>query len=161
MESQQLAIIGLGNPLREDDGIGPRVVEDLASRGLPEDVVVLVGGTGGLELLELLQGWRRVVVVDAAQMGRAPGDFVRFSPDQVRLAETADRFSFHHAGLPEVMSLARALQRQLPPITVFGVQPGQVGWREGLTPEVEEALPMLIDAILQEVGEGNVQDPDN
>lgn len=152
-----ILVIGLGNPLRGDDGIGPRVVEELIRRGLPEGVTALDGGTGGLDLLQVLEGWERVVVIDAADVGRErgreilPGQFVRFTPDQAWLAQAADRFSLHYAGLSEVLALANALGRALPRMVIFGVQPAEVGWGEGLSPAVEAALPALTDAVLEEI----------
>jgi len=146
-------VLGLGNPLRGDDGVGPRLVEELTRRRLPEGVMALDGGTGGLDLLQVLEGWQRVVVVDAADVGREPGQFVRFTPDQARLAQAAERFSLHHAGLGEVLALANALGRALPHMVIFGVQPAEVGWREGLSPAVETALSALVDAVLEEIKE--------
>ncbi len=156
-------VLGLGNPLRGDDGVGPRVVAELEDQELPEGVEVMDGGTGGLDLLQIMEGRDRVVIVDAAQVGGehpgvAPGQFVRFSPDQAHLAggaggSPADCFSSHHAGLAEVLALAHALEQPLPSIVVFGVQPKHVGWGEGLSPEVESQLPGLILAVLEEVNE--------
>ncbi|MGD2145919.1 MAG: hydrogenase maturation protease [Anaerolineae bacterium] len=153
-------VLGLGNPLRGDDGVGPRVVEELNHRGLPQGVTALDGGTGGLDLLIVLEQWERVVIVDAAELGREPGQFVRFTPDQVRLAAASSTFTLHNAGLSEVLALAAALERDLPEIVVFGVQPAQIGWGEGLSPAVETALSGLSNAILNELkGEHHAQDP--
>ncbi len=163
-------VLGLGNPLRRDDGVGPRVIEKLKARGLPKGVTAQDGGTGGLDLIGILEGhrvqgtvvkkWARVVIVDAADVGEmmehsgkeeiAPGQFVRFTADQVELIAREDRFSFHHAGLAEVLALARALEQPLPPIVIFGVQPQDIGWGEGLSPAVEAGLPALVDAIHKE-----------
>ena len=149
MQSMTL-ILGLGNPLRGDDGIGPRVIEEVTRRGLPEGVSSLDGGTAGLDLLNVLEGWKRVVVVDAADVGREPGQFVRFTPDQARFVEVEDSFSLHHAGLGAVLALAEVLGKTLPELTIFGVQPARVGWGQGLSPVVEAALPALTDAVLEE-----------
>ncbi len=143
-------ILGMGNPLRGDDGVGCCMVEELMHLELPHGVHVLDGGAGGLGLLNLMEGWKRVVIVDAAEMGREPGEFVRFTPADVRLASAPDRFSLHHAGLSEVLALANALDRTLPEMVIFGVQPASVGWGEGLSPAVEAALPALIAAVLKE-----------
>jgi len=156
-ERRSVLVLGLGNPLRGDDGIGPRAVEELARRGLPEDVTILNGGTGGLALLPVLEGWARVIVVDAADVGREPGRFVRFTPDQVHLARTPGNLSLHHAGLSEVLALANALDRSLPEMVIFGVQPADVGWGEGLSLPVETALPALIDAVIAEVNDPQYQ----
>jgi len=151
-------VIGLGNPLRGDDGVGPRVVAELRRRGLPEGVEALDLGTGGLDLLRVLEGQRRVVIVDAADIGRAsvgvgrePGRFVRFTLDEARLIYATDNLSFHHAGLGEVLALCDALGRELPQMVIFGVQPAEIGWGEGLSPPVEARLPALIDAVLEEI----------
>lgn len=146
-------ILGLGNPLRGDDGIGPRIIENLTHHGLPKGVAAIDGGTGGLDLLPILERWERVVIVDAADMGQRPGQFTRFTPDQVYLAMSDNRFSLHHAGLSEVLTLAHALERTLPEMVIFGVQPADVGWGEGLSPNVEAMLPELIDAILNELSD--------
>lgn len=153
-------VLGLGNPLRQDDGVGPRVVEELARQGLPDGVTALDGGTAALDLLWMLQGWDRVVVVDAAAMGREPGRFVRFTPDDARLREAQGGFSPHSAGLAEALNLARVLEQPLPYVVVFGVQPERIGWGQGISPCVEAALPALLEAILREVGEDHAQDSD-
>ena len=104
------------------------------------------------------------MIIDAADVGREPGQFVRFTPDQARLVQTADDFSLHHAGLSEVLSLAGALDWTLPDLVIFGVQPARIGWGEGLSQAVETALPALIDAIYLEItrqlpeGENYAQD---
>jgi len=145
-------VLGLGNPLRGDDGVGCRVVEELTRRELPPGVQVLDGGAAGLGLLDLMEGWERVVVVDAADVGREAGEFVRFTPADFRLLSAPDRFSLHHAGLSEVLALADALGRALPGMVIFGVQPAEVGWREGLSPAVETVLTALADSVLEEIG---------
>lgn len=151
-------VLGIGNPLRGDDGVGPRVVKELARRGLPEGVTALDVGTRGLDLLQVLEGWERVVVVDAVDFGQEPGQFVRFTPDQAELARTADHFSLHHAGLSEVLALASALGWTLPGLVIFGVQPAEIGWREGLSLAVETALSALTDAVMREIEEKKGED---
>lgn len=150
-----ILVLGLGNPLRKDDGVGPRVIEELEAQGLPEGVAALDGGTGGLDLLQVMEGWEQVVIVDAADIdaGReriAPGEYVRFTPEQARLIESPHTFSLHHPGLADVLALAHALDQPLPSIVIFGVRPKDVGWGEGLSPEVEARLPALISAVLGE-----------
>ena len=143
------AVIGLGNPLRGDDGVGPRVVNELRRRGLPTDVTVIDGGNAGLDLLDELEKWERVVIVDAAELGLEPGQFARFTLAEIKLRD--DRFSSHSAGLGEVLLLANVLGRRVPEIVIFGVQPAEIGWGEGLSQAVEAAIPALSDAILEEL----------
>lgn len=146
--AKRCLILGLGNPLRGDDGVGPRVVAELRRRGLPDGVEAVDGGTGGLDLLHLLEGWERAIIVDAALLGREPGEYVRFAPEEAHLVEGLVSLSGHSAGLADTLALARALGRRLPDIVIYGVQPERMDWEEGLSPAVEAALPRLVEEIL-------------
>ncbi len=144
------AVIGIGNLLRGDDGIGPRVIAELADRPLPENVELIDLGTGGLNLLLILEEmWDRVLIIDAAEIGEAPGTFRIFTADEVHLAQADTSVSLHNAGLADTLAMAKALERTLPPLLILGVQPAQLAWREGLSPEVEATLPVLARTILQ------------
>ncbi len=153
-----ILVLGLGNPLQSDDGVGSVVVEELERVGghgpapLPQDVEVLDGGTPGIGLLNLIQGRRRVVIVDAAAIGQPPGTVVRFTPDQVDLGETRRLFSLHASGIADSLALARALNLALPPLVVFGIQAGRVEWGQGLSEPVQAAVPRVIEMVLREIG---------
>jgi hydrogenase maturation protease len=144
-------VLGLGNPLRGDDGVGPFVVKALEERHLPQGVEALDGGSGGLALLQIIEGRDRVIVIDAAEMGRQPGEFVRFQPEEARFAQRSEEFSFHETGLGEALALAKALDQPLPEMVIFGVQPAQMDWGESLSPAVRVAVPDLVEAILAEL----------
>jgi hydrogenase maturation protease len=144
-------VIGLGNPLRGDDGVGVRVVEVLAAQPLPQDVEVADGGTQGLGIVSLMEGRRRAIVVDAAGVGRSPGQFVRFTLDEARLLGDDQPLSVHAAGLGDALLLAQVLGTLPDEVIIFGVQPSRVQWDSSLSPEVEAALPALIAAVLAEV----------
>ncbi|MCS7282253.1 MAG: hydrogenase maturation protease [Anaerolineae bacterium] len=148
---RRVLILGLGNPLRGDDGVGPRVVAELRRRGLPEGVEAVDGGTLGLDLLYLLEGWDQVIIVDAAILGRNPGEFLRFTPEDAHLVGSLASLSSHSAGLAETLALARALGRALPEIIIYGIQPERMDWEEGLSPAVEAALPRLVKEIRKHV----------
>ena len=147
-------VIGLGNPLRGDDGVGVRVAQVLADRALSRGVEVLDGGTQGLGIVTLLEGRQRVILVDAADLGQTPGQFVRFTLDQVRLLGDDEHISIHGAGLRDALSLARALGVLPEELILFGVQPARVDWQNTLSPEVEAAVPGLVEAILAETTAG-------
>jgi hydrogenase maturation protease len=153
-------IIGLGSPLRGDDGVGVRVVEALAKRTLPADVEVVDGGAQGLGLVSLMEGRRRVVFVDAADLGQAPGQFVRFTFDEVRsgsvrLLGDEHSISVHAAGLRDALLLAQALGCLPDETIIFGVQPASIDWEQGLSPQIEAVLPRLVEAVLAEAEAGS------
>ena len=143
-------VLGLGNPLQADDGVGCRVIEALEQRELPSGVEALDGGTPGVGLLHLLEGRSRVIIVDAAEMGRRPGEFVRFRPAEVTLTGSAGRFSLHRTAVADALALARELALPTPDIVFYGVQPGRIGWSDELSPEVAAAIPRLVEAVLEE-----------
>jgi len=144
-------VLGLGNPLQADDGVGCRVIEALEGHELPPGVEVMDAGTPGVGLINLMEGRQRAIIIDAAEMGRQPGEVVRFRPEDVTLTGSTERFSLHRTAVADALALAHALNLPLPEIIVFGVQPGTVGWRDELSPEVAAAIPGLVDAILEEV----------
>jgi len=158
-------VIGLGNPLRGDDGVGVRAIELLAALTLPPDVEVTDGGTQGLGIVNLMEGRRRVIVVDAADVGKPPGHFSRFALHETHLLDDSGlcaddsglntrgktNLSIHAAGLREALLLAHALKMLPENVIIFGVQPNSLEWETGLSPAVEEGLPDLVAAMLAEV----------
>jgi hydrogenase maturation protease len=144
-------ILGLGNPLLGDEGIGVRAAEELKELQLPEGVEVVEGGTGGLRLIGLMEGYQRVIIVDAADMGQPPGRVVRFTLSEVRFKTVEPPLSLHQIGLGEVLALAEALEVAPAEVIVIGVQPGRVEAGTGLSPEVEGAIPQIITMVFDEL----------
>ena len=148
---ESIRIIGIGNPLMGDDGVGIAAVESLTAMALPEGVEVVDGGTAGLTLLDLMEGAGTVILVDAMEMGKPPGTVVRFTPDEVVMTEGEASLSLHDAGLAQVLILGREMD-MLPDIVLFGVEPLSVERRPGLSPPVAQALGLLLERILAELG---------
>ncbi len=145
-------ILGVGNPLRGDDGVGVLAVQQIATRpDLPAGVDVLDGGTAGLGLIPVLEQYRRVILVDAVQMGEQPGTVRRFAWDDVRLRERERALSLHQSDLNEALALAEALCCMPPVLIVYGVQPQHTDWDQPLSDAVRRALPGLVDALMTEV----------
>jgi len=145
-----VCIIGLGNPLRSDDGVGVRVAEMLSAQPLPDGVEVLDGGTQGLGLVNLLEGRQRVILIDAADVGKPPGEFLRFTLDEANLLGDDQHLSIHAAGLRDALLLAHALKLLPDQVIIFGVQPASLEWGSGLSPQVEAVLPDLVTVVLEE-----------
>jgi hydrogenase maturation protease len=145
-------IIGLGNPLRGDDGIGPEVVRRLRRRlgGYPE---VRLVESGGADLTELLvcEGCSRIIVIDAAWLRRKPGTWIRLPDATSTLRADPEAVGLGHGmGLAEAMTMLSLLGVRLPPVVVYAVQVGRLGWGEGLSPPVRRVAGRVADAVLQE-----------
>jgi len=138
--------------------VGAAVVQALAERGaLPPDVRLQDAGTPGLDTALLLQGYRRAILVDAADMGLEPGNWRRLD---VPAAEMAPGASLHSAGLAEALALGRALGILPEHLVVFGIQPERIDWSPGLSESVRQAVPAVCRAILEEIGAaGHVREP--
>ena len=139
-------VIGLGNPLRGDDGIGPAVVAALR----PEGSRLTLIESAGNDLVEWLASdeFDRILIVDAADFGRAPGSWVRLTSDRLAASEGG---LCHGLGLVEALDLLRALGLRPPPITIFAVQPAAVAWGPGLSLEARRAVAALASAIRDEL----------
>jgi hydrogenase maturation protease len=153
-------VLGLGNPLRSDDGIGPAVIEWLQAHDLPSGAVVIDGGTRGLELILTLADCRRALIVDAAEIGRAPGEWERLTPDLIR-PKDGPTISLHAAGLAEALALGEALGALPEEVVIFGVQPARLDWSPGLSAEAQAAVPEVGRAVLRETRSPNGENPDS
>jgi hydrogenase maturation protease len=145
-----LLVLGLGNILLGDDGLGPVAVHRLIrSYDMPEGVLVLDGGTLGLSLLPHLEDARRALLVDAIRAEGPPGTLVRLEGDEVAPAVAA-RLSPHQVGVADLLDGARWRDRYPKPLILLGVVPASLELRVGLSPRVEAALPGLIERIVAE-----------
>lgn len=145
-------VLGVGNLLLTDDGVGIHAIQKLqANYTLPEEVQVVDGGTCGLDLLQFLEGVDHLVIVDAARMGKPPGSIVRLEGDKVP-AYLALKTSPHEIGLPELLFAARLSNIYPQKVVVFGVQPESIETSLGLTPHVAEKLDELVALAAAEVG---------
>jgi hydrogenase maturation protease len=149
--STDTLVLALGNPHRGDDGAGPAVAAALQASPLPRNTSVVDGGTPGLETALLLQGYRRAIIVDAADMGLEPGEWARWQFGQADLEAAAMVESLHEAGLAEALTLGEALGILPAEIVLYGIQPHETGWGEGLSASVAAAIPAVRVAIAQEL----------
>ena len=146
-------VLGLGNPLRGDDGVGPAVISQLTEAALPPDVSVVDGGTPGLETVLLLEGYEQAILVDAADMGLAPGTWRRISPDMSALKRRAGSLTgtLHDAGVAEALILGQALGVLPDKLIIYGVQPEHTDWVDRLSEPVEAVVPAICAAIVEEI----------
>ena len=152
-ERPRTIVVGLGNPILTDDGIGPKVAQavEKALQGR-HDVTVVEASVGGLELMELLVGYDRAVLIDAIMTctGRC-GDIYRLSLDQIEGAlPTQNTASAHDMNLNTALRLGRALGLSLPQeVVVLAVEAGDVAtFGEACTPPVQAAIPRVVDIVL-------------
>lgn len=149
--TKRILVLGLGNILLSDEGLGVRAVERLAETyRLGPEVEALDGGTLGLDLLYRLDGVTDLFIADAVKMGGAPGDVVRLEGVQIQAA-LALKMSMHQVGLQELLAVS-ALRGTLPPrVVLWGMEPGSLSWGTELTPPVAGSLDLLVTSLAQEL----------
>jgi hydrogenase maturation protease len=151
----RVVIIGVGNLLLRDEGVGVHVAQELQKRSLPCRVEVIDGGVAGMGLLDLFGGAQKLLLLDAAEMNLEPGAVVRFTPDDVRFQAGKVKLSAHDVGLLEVLELARALGQCPPEVIIIGIQPKEISWGMDLTPAVQAAVAKVVDLVLKEIDRSN------
>jgi len=148
---RNIVVLGIGNLLKGDDGVGVRVIEALASRSLPDDVECIDGGTGGPTLMIHVEGARALIVVDAVNLGAPPGAVRAFSLEEIEDTGGPACFSLHDVGILPMLDLARALGTLPPVVRIVGVQPERFDLGDRLTPAVEDAVPRAADLVMKEI----------
>ena len=144
-------MIGIGNPLQSDDGLGACAVQLLAEETLPAGVQVEELGTPGWGLVNFLQGWQRVILIDAVCMGEQPGAWRRLEKDEIQLIASDQVRSLHEPGLAESLSLAQTLGLLPDEIVLYGVEPACIQPGDELSPAVRQAITPLVKDILGEL----------
>jgi len=152
-----LLVLGLGNVLCGDDGLGVVAVHLLQrSYQAPEGVSVLDGGTLGLSLLPYLEEARQAILVDAIRGDGPPGSFVRIEGEDVAPA-VAGRLSVHQVGVTDLLEGARWRERYPARVILLGLVPETLELGLGRTPAIEAALPGLVERLVEEArGLGHV-----
>jgi hydrogenase maturation protease len=135
-------LVGVGNVLAGDDGVGPRVVEHAAASGLDRDVVAVDLATDALSLVAYLDAaTEALLVVDAARLGLAPGDYRIFSPDEVQTRKELSGLTTHEGDAIRVVQLARAAGYTIPPLAVMGIEPRDTALGTPLSADLEARVP--------------------
>ena len=145
-------VLGLGNPILSDDGVGPAVARELEGRLDPQEVTVAEASLGGLNLLDLLVGYERVIIIDAIKTASGrPGQIYRFDP----AAFTTTRYaaSPHDVNLVTALELGKKLGLAMPQkIDIFAIEVADTeNFSEECTPAVAAAIPACAAMVLREI----------
>jgi len=140
-------VLGIGNVLLGDEGVGCHVVHALEGIPLP-DVKIIDGGTCP-DAFQLLEDADKLVIVDAVKGGGTPGQIYRFHLEDITL-EQKPFLSLHDVGLVDNLMLMQ-LWRNIGEAVIIGVEPREINWGLELSPELQEKMPQIIETILAEL----------
>ena len=147
---RRIVILGIGNILLSDEGIGVHVANELAKHDLPSEVSVVEGGTDGFRLLNVIIEADRLIIVDALKGGAEPGSIYRFDVGDVRACPSGFKTSVHQIGILEVIDLS-GLIGKTPHTTVIGIEPKSLEMNMELSPEVQQKVPKIIELVMEEL----------
>ena len=142
-------VLGLGNPILRDDGFGPEVARRLERRAHGKAAVVETS-LSGVNLLDLLVGYDKVVIVDSLTLGGKPGTLYKLSPGDLPCFRSS---SSHTMGLVELLELGEKMRARMPEkVVILGVEPADITTlREGCTPSVKAAIGKTVTLALKEI----------
>ncbi|RME79105.1 MAG: HyaD/HybD family hydrogenase maturation endopeptidase [Chloroflexi bacterium] len=135
-------VLGVGNILMQDEGVGVRVVEWLQSRYRAANVTLLDGGTMGLDLLHYLPETDHLLIIDAVNSGASPGDLTVLTGKDVP-AFLGTKISPHQIGVTDLLATAQLMGYTPPEVVILGVQPRSMQVGLEMSPEVEAAVERL------------------
>jgi hydrogenase maturation protease len=151
---QKFVILGVGNLLLSDEGVGVHVANELMKMELPAGVSVVEGGTDGFRLLNIITEADRVIIIDAVKGGAEPGTIYHFDINEVQSCPSGFRTSVHQIGILEVVDLS-GLIGKTPRTTVIGIEPKSLEMGMELTPEIKSKIPRIIELIFKELKKYN------
>ena len=146
----KIVILGVGNLLLSDEGVGVHVANELMGMNLPAEASVVEGGTDGFRLINTITEADRLIVVDAVRGGGTPGSIYHFDMDEVQDCPTGFKTSLHQIGILEVIGLLGLIGKK-PCTTIIGVEPKSLEMGMELSPEVKDKIPRIIELILDEL----------
>jgi len=149
-EDVRTLVLGMGNLVHSDDGLGVHAIQTLiGDPRVPSDVVLMDGGTQGLSLLPHISTFQRLLVIDAVDVGEEPGTLIRL--EGKALEHLPGKASVHQLGFADLMVALELLGESPEEIVMLGVQPLSTEWGTEVTAPVGEALRRIPDLVVEQL----------
>lgn len=151
MKRKPTAVIGVGNLLMTDEGIGCHAISYLQEKDLPEEIELIDAGSGGLSVLYMIEDRNRVVIIDCADFGGKPGSIKVLDPNELDFEENK-MVSLHGSELLQTIALAKLAHNYPRKLHIIGIQPHTIAQGMEPTAVVRNALPEIYDLVLKMTG---------
>lgn len=147
-----VVVIGLGNILMSDEGIGVHIVRRLSSQqGKFPDVNFIDAGSAGMNLLHLIANRKKAIIIDCAKMGEKPGTVRRFTADEVVSIKHLTHFTLHEIDILQVLNLSKQLGECPPEVIFFGIEPETLKLGQNLSKTLAVQIDSHISAVCEEL----------
>lgn len=147
-QNKEILILGLGNILLKDEGLGVYAAGILKNKKLPPDVEVLEGATGGFDLIDVIANRKKVIVIDSCDFGQQPGTIGMMKSDDI-LASKDSGISMHEFGLAEALNMAKIQECSPGEVVIIAVQPGDISPGLELSQQIQKAMPKVIETVMK------------
>ena len=148
----KIAIIGIGNLLLMDEGIGVHTINELEKYDLPNNVEMYDGGTGGFKLIDLMHNTKKVIFIDALETDKTPGTITVFKSKDVRSLYPKKKYSLHDTDLLEVINMTELLDNP-PEIEIVGIQPKTINYGMKLSKELADSMSNIVNTVRRRIEE--------
>ncbi|HEX5847165.1 MAG TPA: HyaD/HybD family hydrogenase maturation endopeptidase [Rhodoplanes sp.] len=146
-----VAVVGLGNLILSDEGVGVHVVRRLdESYSFPDDVVLIDGGTSAIDLLDQLVEAEHIIFIDAAQTGGPPGSIVALQGARLPVW-FRERMSPHQIGLADLLATLSLMDHTPESVTLIGIEPQSMELGTELTPQIDAAADEALVKVLEQL----------
>lgn len=143
-------VIGVGNLLLKDEGIGIHVANALQKLNLPQGVEIIDGGTSP-DLLAYAEAGDKLIIIDAARAGGEPGTVYRLRPADLA-TETGGTFSVHDLGIEQSLRMMALIGNEPKEIVIIGVEPKEIDWGTEPSAALQPKIPDIVKVVLREIG---------
>ncbi len=144
-------VIGVGNLLMKDEGIGIHALRALQEIDLPPDVELIDGGTSP-DLIAYARAGDKMIIIDAARAGGEAGSIYRYGPDDLA-AVKGTLTSAHELGVAENLKLAALAGNEPRETVIIGIEPKEIDWGTELSTELKRRLPAIVKVVLREINQ--------
>ncbi len=146
----KIVIMGVGNLLLGDEGVGVHLIQKLREMQLGEGIELVDGGTSLLDFIPQAEDVSKLIIVDAVKLGGKPGTTYKICVDDSLLKCAKGMISLHQLGVVETLAIAQKMGK-LPHTIIIGIEPKEIGYGLELSPEVERETGKMVNLILEEV----------
>ena len=152
----RVLVLGLGNVLLQDEGLGVKALNRLVEQyHLPDNVRIMDGGTLGMHLFPYLDDCTHLLILDAVETDSPPGTSARVAGPDLEQA-LSRKLSMHQAGVPELLAVGRLVGNLPAQVVVCGLQPETVEWGLDLSPTIAEQMDCLVSLAIEALGRWGV-----
>lgn len=152
----KITILGIGNTLISDDGVGVHIVNKLDDEYIfPDNVTLIDGGTKGLDLLPFIEGSDMLLIIDAANFNKEPGTIDTVIGEKIP-AFLSQKLSVHQIGLPDMLFAAKLMGISPPEMCLIGIQPKSMETSTEMSAEIKERFDDLYAKVLDKLNEWGI-----